>query len=379
MDNMNLQDLQKKALGKRLLEARQARGLTQEEAAQVIGVARTTLLNIEAGKRAPTTIELAKLAHEFGRDVSDFLFIDDNLTSADIQFRSGEVEVEADTDEVNFKNLCQEYYDLERLLGKKLSFNYPAEYQMDHLRTEQAAETVAARERTRLGLGDKPIGSNFRDILENEVGLHIFYLPMERVSGMYFYADAVGGFIGINSKEKYEERRRWSLAHEYAHFLTNRYRPDVVIYSNEGIPVKGRSENFADPFARYFLMPTSSIKLRFNELLQQYGKISPALLCIMANEFGVSAQAMALRWEGEQLVTTGFYDRLVKGGFKARKVLELLNLNPPEGRADLLPTRFKQLAIEAYLTGKLDEGRLSDYLRLKLSDVRLLIESIMVD
>lgn len=379
MDELNLQDLQKKVLGTRLLDARKARGLTQEEAAQVINVARTTLLNIEQGKRAPTAVELAKLAHEYGRDVSDLLNMEGSLTTADIQFRAAEAEVEETDDQVTFKTLCQDYYDLERLSGTQLQSNYPPEYKTENLGIEQASATIASKERNRLGLGDKPIGSNFRDMLESEVGLTIFYFPMRRISGMYFFADVLGGCIAINSNEKYEERRRWSLAHEYAHFLTNRYRPDVVLYSDDGTAVKGRSDTLADYFARYFLMPTSSINLRYSELVQEHGKFSPATLCVMANEFGVSAQAMALRLEGEGLRPSGWYERLLKGGFKPRQALEMLNLTPISGRDDLLPTRFKQRAIEAYHSGKIDEGTLSDYLRLGIYQTRLLIDALIFD
>jgi len=379
MDELNLHDLQKKVLGTRLLDARKARGMTQEDAARTINVARTTLLNIEQGKRAPTAVELAKLAHEYGRDISDLLDMGESMAGADIQFRAAEAEVEESEDQARFTELCQDYYSLERRSETPFQFSYLPEYKTDNLSLERAAETIAQRERIRLSLTDQPIGNNFRDILETHVGLNIFYFPMKRVSGMYFFADVIGGCIAINSREKYEERRRWSLAHEYAHFLTNRYRPDVVLYSDDGVAVKGRSETLADYFARYFLMPTSTVNLRYNELVQQYGKFSPATLCIMANEFGVSAQAMSLRLEGESLRPAGWYERLIKGGFKPRQALELLELTPISGRADLLPTRFKQRAIEAYRNGKIDEGNLSEYLRLELLQTRLLLDALIFE
>ena len=53
-------------LGRRLREARENRRLTQEQAAQAIGISRTALVHLEAGKRSLSTLEfsgLAKLYH----------------------------------------------------------------------------------------------------------------------------------------------------------------------------------------------------------------------------------------------------------------------------------------------------------------------------
>ena len=60
-------------LGNRLREARQNSGFTQEEAATAVGIPRTSLLQIEAGKRALTSLELVKLARLYRRDFGLFL------------------------------------------------------------------------------------------------------------------------------------------------------------------------------------------------------------------------------------------------------------------------------------------------------------------
>jgi Zn-dependent peptidase ImmA (M78 family) len=58
-----------------------------------------------------------------------------------------------------------------------------------------------------------------------------------------------------------EERHRWSLGHEYSHFLTNRFRPEVsVMFGYERVPA---SERFAYAFAGAFLMPSNGLKLGF--------------------------------------------------------------------------------------------------------------------
>ena len=51
MDSLILNQLDPKALGQRLQEARKARGFTQQQIADKLGVARTTLIAIEKGER----------------------------------------------------------------------------------------------------------------------------------------------------------------------------------------------------------------------------------------------------------------------------------------------------------------------------------------
>ena len=59
-------------LGRRLREARENRRLTQEQAAQAIGISRTALVHIESGKRSLSTLELSELAKLYHRSVADF-------------------------------------------------------------------------------------------------------------------------------------------------------------------------------------------------------------------------------------------------------------------------------------------------------------------
>ena len=54
-------------LGRRLREARENRRLTQEQAAQDVGIPRTALVHIEAGKRSLSTLELSQLTKLYHR------------------------------------------------------------------------------------------------------------------------------------------------------------------------------------------------------------------------------------------------------------------------------------------------------------------------
>ena len=60
-------------LGARLRAAREASQLTQDEVAKHLEVSRPTYVQIEAGNRAVSALDLDKLALFFGRDIREFL------------------------------------------------------------------------------------------------------------------------------------------------------------------------------------------------------------------------------------------------------------------------------------------------------------------
>jgi hypothetical protein len=155
-----------------------------------------------------------------------------------------------------FEELCRNYLELEKIMDAPLPRNYPQEYDVANMPIEAAAESIAIAERQRLGLGDSPVPM-LRDILEQSVGIRIFYLNMPaKYSEIYSYDDQLGGCMAINLGH-YEERCRWSMAHGYLHFLAHRRKP-VVDFEGQYKRIP-ESERLAEAFPKYFLMPTSSL------------------------------------------------------------------------------------------------------------------------
>src|SRR5438132_13603390 len=77
-----------RTLGLRLQEARKARGLTQHEVADHLGVVRTTVVAMEKGERAVQPDELVRLAALYGRPLHELLRQREPLLDFDVQFRS---------------------------------------------------------------------------------------------------------------------------------------------------------------------------------------------------------------------------------------------------------------------------------------------------
>ena len=379
MEENILDKLDMRKLGQELQLARTKRGFTQAEVAKILDVARTTITAIEKGERRIKPNELIKLARAYGRQVNDFVRQRPTIEPFQVQFRGPFLRSEDEDKEISqyidqLEDLSRDYFELEQITNSPLSQKYPNEYSINGLRVDLAAEDVANQERKRLGLGDGPIPL-LRDILEQDVGLRIFYLPIKpsKYSAMYLYDHDLGGCIGINILHP-EERRRWSLAHDYGHFLAHRYKPTMFVINNyQRVP---QSEQFADKFAAYFLMPTSGLTMRFNDIRKTKEKFLVADLCMLANYYGVSAEALTVRLESLKLIPTGVWDRLKESGFKVREAQAQLGLDKIPSQDSQLPIRYQNLAVLAFEQGLVTEGQLSHYLRADRLTARNVVENL---
>src|SRR5258707_164684 len=104
-----------------------------------------------------------------------------------------------------------------RVLGRRLQ-----EARKARNMTQEAAAAALPLKRPTLVAIEKG------DRLEADVGLRIFVFEMASdVAGVFAYNDTLGGCIGINSCHPFP-RQRWTLAHEYAHFLSARYIIEIT-------------------------------------------------------------------------------------------------------------------------------------------------------
>lgn len=364
-------------LGARLREARKAAGLTQEIAADELGVARTTLLAIEKGERRIQPPELVRLAGVYRRSLNELLRPGKPVSPLAVQLRATLMNDEAIANAIQaptwaFQQLCEDYFELERLCGAPLQMNYPPERAFPGTPPEAAGEDLAVRERLRLGLGDGPI-PNLRLLLEQDVGLRVFYLDLPSdIAAMFSYDPQLGGCIAVNVRHPYE-RRRQSLAHEYAHFLTSRYRAEVTILQR--YRRRPDHERLANAFARAFLTPADGVARRVNEAkAAKSGRFTYADICTLAYYYGVSIEALTKRLEDLKLVNSGAWQKLKDSNFKAREARALLGIAAPAAVDDLLPPRYRFLSLDGYRNGKLTESQLVHFLRVDRMEVRRILD-----
>jgi Zn-dependent peptidase ImmA (M78 family)/transcriptional regulator with XRE-family HTH domain len=373
------QSLDPRILGQRISEARKSRGKTQEEVAEFLGYSRPTYIAIEKGERTAKPDEIIKLASFFGRKVNELVrpgepvtdlqpqlrAVADKMKTGD-QFQAG---LNAAIDQL--QALAEDYQELERIMGAPHRPSYPPEVVLNlKLDPAEQAEVVANQERNRLGLGDQPV-IELRSTLEWDVGLRIFYttdLPSS-IAGMYAHSAELGACILINRNHP-PERRRVSMLHEYGHFLlsTDRYKPGIDYLTMPGR--KPGNERFAEAFALCFLMPATSVRQKFHDIVATTGDFQVADLCRMKHFYFVSLEAMTLRVEQLGLIPKGTWESLKESKFAPRKAEAMLGLPSHPVADEIVPERYKYLAVHAYERGKLGDSDLAHYLRCDIATAR---------
>lgn len=362
-------------LGARLAEARRDRKLTQQDAADAIDVARTTITAIEKGTRKPRASELAKLLLLYGRSVSEFASAPESPKSPpfSIQFRGPKSASLQPGVIQQFERLCHWYRELEIEDGILELAAPPPLYSLQPLDPATAGEVLASSERNRLGLGDGPIADLWR-LLESDVGMRIFSFPIDATSiaGMFLYSSELGACVALNANHPVE-LQRWSLAHEYAHLLTDRFQAEITVLASRGR--ESERERMAESFALHFLMPTPGLIRRFQALqLETGGRITPTELLQLGYLYGVSTEAMTNRLEGLNLIPPGTWNRLREAGFKSRSAQQSLNFLPAASEKLRFPMRYVALNVRAFEAGRLSEGQLAKRLMSDRVDTRRWVE-----
>jgi len=367
-------------LGRRLQIARKAKQITQQDAADHLGVARTTIVAMEKGERRIKPLELVRLTELYALSLHQVLRAKRNSNRLAVELRAvfaSSLSVEEDIEPYieELEQLCQDFLELERLAGAESSRRYPEPYDISGVPPERAAEDCAVAERNRLGLGDGPV-LNLRSVLENDAGLRLFYLNLPRkVAAMFGFTEELGACVAVNRNHP-ADKRRLSIAHEYGHFISRRGQAEVnVLGRYQRVP---EHERFADTFSYAFLMPASGISRRFNELRRaRGGKATVADLCQLAHVYFVSFEALTRRLEYLKLIPAGTLDRVQQGDFEVRKAQEMLGFAPQPVNDHVVPVRYQLLAAEAFQRGDISEGQLVQYLRTDRSTARELVARLI--
>jgi Zn-dependent peptidase ImmA (M78 family)/transcriptional regulator with XRE-family HTH domain len=366
-------------LGRRLATARRTRNLSQEEVADKLGVSRPTLVAIEKGTRATKPDELILFAQLYGRSVHELVSQREFIADFAPMFRmtqASDVSSEAvDAAVKMFQRACEDYLALETLMDAPMPrYQYPEPYSPGGLSPQSAAEEVATMERSRLNLGQGPI-PNLLEVLENDMGLRVFVLVLGefKIAGMFVYTDRLGGCVLVNGQHPHT-RQNWSMAHEYAHFLTDRFREDItILFEYKRRPAE---EQFADAFAASFLMPAAGLRQRFRRIVQSRKDFTVSDVCLLADQYGVSVEAMTRRLQSLRCVQEGTWEELSAQGIESSRVRAHLGLNSPNGVRQRLPERYVRLAVQAFEDERITESELMRLLHCSRVEAREIVDAL---
>ncbi len=372
--------LTERTIGRRLRIARKVSGHTQAAAAEAIGIARTTLVAIEQGRRRVRTRELQELAFLYGTSANAILRREAVHLDLVPQFRRLPQCADRGTDEAALllNALVTAEVELENALGVERHRNHPRERRILPGDVRAQAEQDAFDLRVWLGLGAGPV-KDIVSLVDLDLGIRVYLRPLDsRISGLFAYHDSVGACMLANARHPVG-RRAYTVAHELGHFVSTRRKPRVLMRADTG--AHSREERYADSFARSFLMPARALKQRFVELTAGHSHLTRRHVILLANCFSVSREAMVRRLEELELARHGTWDWFqAHGGITNRQAEEVLGASPdPENGAsgrDYVPPRLALLVREAWKKAFYSEGQLARLLRLHRLEVRQLLEGV---
>jgi Zn-dependent peptidase ImmA (M78 family)/transcriptional regulator with XRE-family HTH domain len=407
--------LTKEELGQRIRAAREACGLTQEQLGEPAGLSRLAIGQIESGTRTVSSIELDRIAYAVGRDIKSFFaetFEERDALAA--LFRSDSALAEqtellrALRDSLT---VGREMTNLEHLLGIDRAQLLTAAYELPVPNSRwdaiQQGQKIATEERQRLGLGSSPV-TELGELLETQgVRTAIVRLP-DNISGLTLSDKTLGAFIVINAGHS-ELRRRFSLAHEYAHVLLDRDRSGAI----------SRAENRADlfevranAFAAEFLMPMEGVAQFIQalgkgaasraqiavfdeaEAIQVEQRATPGSqeiqlydVALLAHHFAASRISALYRLKNLRLIDEREFQSLkTKEDAGAGKAIADFLAAPERSREDSarddFRRRFLGLALEAYRREEITRSKLSELaamVGMRRDEVRAALTSANLD
>lgn len=401
-------------LGRRIRAAREACRMTQDAAAKHIGVSRPTFVQIEAGKRSVSSLELDKLAFLFGRDIREFVASDFQQEDSLAALFRAQASVVGEPEVLDKLRECmalgRELTNLERLVGLDRDVSAVATYPFPTPKTRweaiQQGQRLAEEERRRLGLGFGPLPV-MTELLESQgVRTALVELPND-VSGLTLSDRKVGLFVVANDVHHYL-RRRFSFAHEYAHVLADRDRSGLISQTSARDDL---IEVRANSFAANFLMPEDGVR----QFVAGFGKGKPSRLfaevfdeegalnvegrsvpgtqavqlydvVLLAHHFGVSRISALYRLRNLRLLSETEFNRLkaLDDEGKGKQLSMLLGLSEPD-HAEMRSEfryRFLGLALEAYRRDEISRGKLLELVAmvgLSIDDLDQLLDDAGLD
>lgn len=372
-----LENISPLQVGERLRVAREVAKFKQAQAAEAIGIARTTLVAIEQGQRRIKIDELRALAKVYGTTVNGLLR--QEAVHADLmpRFRKlGSSYPDAVEQAASLLNdLARAEVELENLLGVQRTRNYPQERPILPGDVRFQAEQDAAEVRQHLGVGGAPI-HDIASLLELQLGVRVFVRKLQaEISGLFAFDESTGACILLNANHR-RSRRNLTASHELGHLVTR--QPAEVL--DRRTSEDSREERYAHAFSRSFMMPARTLKEQFKEITAGSKNLSRRHVILLANTFGVSREALVRRLEELRLVRQGAWDWFDQnGGITDEQEREVLgDRQAPDARKEEAkePTtlRLTLLASAAWKQGLLSEGQLMRLLKIDRVELRRLLQ-----
>lgn len=330
-------------IGARIRALREGAGVQSQELAARVGLDPSAMSNIERGKRAVKTEELASIARALGVSPLAILSEGSLLERLPVAARA-QAEVVSDGSAVARLTALAELHEVLSAHG------FPSAPALDDVppvdldRWLGSADALASWVRTRIQLDGphKDRLSQLAAAIEREFHVDVLIEDSpDQIAGASI-TDRRFPFIFVN-RDQPITRALFTLAHELAHVLSG--QGDSALTLDVNLTAHTNPERFANAFAASLLMP----KARISAIVGESDRGGTAL-ARMVWEFGVSYESLVYRLHNLGLINANGRDQLRGRGWTAvltdlkdddmrRTLLSSLGMRPEQKPPDLLTER----------------------------------------
>ncbi len=358
-------------VGRRIRDLRERRGWSQSELARRAGIGISTLSEIESGQSAPRLDTLVALAQALGAPLESFLRAEPNPLEARLRAVENPENLHALQ---QWLERCRRYLEVEALLLKRkpsapLYSLKPTRNPKDEL---EQIEAIAGQERRRLHIGAEPIEDPVAVI--EEAGLRVVGadLPENDIDGAFIAVPECEASVALINRSKPPLRQRFTLAHEYGHFLL--HRDSEVIFDYTMFNASSPAERQANAFAAAFLMPRELIERIYDEygFSRRRGQLPIYGWLLMVRRLRVSAQTLAWRLYNLGYISEAERDWMLHEGDHLLKEMERAFYDEPVAppRVPTLSDRTRALILHAYGTEQMTASAATNALERTLTAVQ---------
>lgn len=330
-------------LGTRLVQAREARHLSQDDVASLLGVSRVLVSHWERGQRMPSAQVLERLASIYGVTLGTLLDpgkVPQPSDLVELLYRDAEdgIDARARTGLRDFVQFLETYADLSDALNERREPLTKSVFTLTRgftAKEDVRRKALEVRDWLQLGLG--PVGDLPGRL--DDIGITVYRTALgadlkAAVSGAFLNHPRMGMSVAVNIQTT-PGRQLFTLAHELAHALFHSGEQSHLVSVWQR---KDEKERFADYWAGEFLVPIEGLRRQAEQLGVK--TITDAEEAIhLQRHFGVSYGMILLRLRQANLIQDEGYEQLRHASPVALAARLGYSIHPEEWEQD--PDRWR--------------------------------------
>lgn len=357
-------------IGRNIDKARQEKEINHQELAQILGVTRQTVSKYIKGEQAIDSEKLYKLAAFFNKPFAYFIQESDG-EELRVMFR-------ADFPDNNFsdelraliQDRLQKQWEVLSLAGQDMVSFLPPQYRLK-LSGKKDLTDVEKEEIEKVAMEQRQQvldNCGHQDIYEcfEAFGIQVIAQPFHNsnIFGLSGYSDEHGAFIIINNDDGIpEERKMFTLIHEYGHLVFHREEYGQDGGNHYTTARSDPREKTADYFAGCFLAPRQQVQHWYKRI---GNRATLTDLIEFKGELGISLQAlvMALKNYGflDSSEVNRFYGMINARGMKKKE--------PNPSPSTEKNKTYNILVRNLYVSDAISTGRIAELLDISLKEAR---------